>query len=118
MPDRVPNAESARIDPRKLREYALNLEHSSGRYKAAFFAQMGYSAADWQRLDKDIRDQILSQSAQAGQASQYSRKYTITAALKGPNGSLRQVTTVWIVRSGNDYPELVTIEPAARRKAN
>ena len=118
MPDRVPNAEKARIDSRKLRDYALNLEHSSGRYKAAFFAQMGYLATDWERLENDIRDQILSQPAQAGRPSQYGRKYTVTTALKGPNGLVRQVTTVWIVRPDNDYPELVTIEPAARRKAN
>lgn len=44
MPDRLANAEKARINPRKLRDYALNPEHESGRYKAAFFAQMGYTS--------------------------------------------------------------------------
>lgn len=53
MPDRPPNAENARIDSRKLRDYVLNPEHDTGRYKAAFFAQMGYAATDWQLLKRD-----------------------------------------------------------------
>jgi hypothetical protein len=110
----VPNASAARIDARKLRDYALNPEHPVGRFKAAFFAQMGYTASTWDRLEHDIREQHLSQGAKPGQASPYGRKYSITAALQGPVGSPRQVTTVWIVRIGNSFPELVTIEPASR----
>lgn len=118
MSSRLPNAEQARINPRKLRDYALNTKHAAGQYKAAFFAQMGYTVDDWQQLERDIRDQHLTQPAQPGQPSLYGRKYTITAQLRGPNGLLRQVTTVWIFRPGNDFAELVTIEPAARRKVN
>jgi hypothetical protein len=114
MPDHLPNADQARIDPRKLRDYALNLGHVSGRYKALYFAQMGYTAQDWQRLERDIRTQHLSQSAEPGQPSPFGRKYTITAPLHGPNGEVRQVTTVWIIRAGDSIPELVTITPAAR----
>ncbi len=82
--------------------------------KILFFAQMGYSARDWQRLEQDIRSQHLTQSAEAGQPSSFGRKYTITAPLRGPNGAVRQVTTVWITRAGSNIPELVTITPAAR----
>ena len=118
MNDRLPNAEPARIDPRKLRDYALNPKHISGQHKAAFFAQMGYLASDWQRLERDIREQHLFQPAEPGQPSPYGRKYTITAPLQGPRGWARWVTTVWIFRPGSDVAELVTIEPAAQRKAN
>ncbi len=94
MNDPLPDAEQARIDPRKLRDYALNPKHISGQYKAAFFAQMGYSASDWQRLERDIREQHLAQPAEPGQPSPYGRKYTITAPLQGPRGWARWVTTV------------------------
>jgi hypothetical protein len=70
----LPNVGQARIDPRKLRDYALNPEHDSGRYKAEFFAQMGYTAADWQQLERDIHAQHLSQPAEPGKASPYGRK--------------------------------------------
>ena len=117
MPDRLPNAEQVRIDPRKLRDYALNPEHDLGQYKAAFFAQMGYTADDWEQLAHDIREQHLSQPAELGQPSPFGSKYTITASLQGSKGAPRQVTTVWIFRPGNDFAELVTIEPATQRKA-
>ncbi|MCI0478143.1 MAG: hypothetical protein L0Y55_18020 [Anaerolineales bacterium] len=113
----LPNAEQARIDPRKLRDYALNPEHDSGQYKAEFFAQMGYTMANWEQLERDIREQHLSQAAQSGKPSAYGRKFNIAAPLRGPNGAVRQVTTVWIFRLGSDFAELVTIEPAARRKS-
>ncbi len=112
----LPNADRARIDPRKLRDYALNSKHDSGRYKAEFFAQMGYVATDWQQLEHDIREQHLSQPAERGKPSLYGLKFTITAPLHGPNGATRQVTTVWLYRSGNDFAELVTLEPATRRR--
>jgi hypothetical protein len=111
------NVGQARIDPRKLRDYALNPEHDSGRYKAEFFVQMGYAATNWQQLEHDIREQHLSQSVERGRSSPYGLKYTITAPLRRPNGTTRQVTTVWLFRPGNNYAELVTIEPAARRRS-
>jgi hypothetical protein len=118
MSDHLPNAAHAQIDPRKLRDYALNPENETGRYKAMFFAQMGYTADHWQRLEQDIREQHLSQPAEAGQPSPYGRKYTITASLQGPRGPARQVTTVWIFRPGRDWAELVTIEPATYKKVS
>jgi len=99
-----------------LRDYALNPEHLSGGYKAAFFAQMGYTAEDWEKLERDIRAQHLSQPAEPGRESPFGHKFTVTAALQGPQGPARQVTTVWIIRPSNDYAELVTILPAARQE--
>ena len=112
----LPNAENARIDPRKLRDYALNFGHDVGQFKAAFFVQMGYTAADWQRLERDIRDQHLVHPAEEGAVSEYGIKYIITAPLSGPSGEPRWVTTVWIFRPGHSQAELVTIEPARRQK--
>ncbi len=114
MSDQLPGADQALINPRKLRDYALNAEHHSGRYKAAFFAQMGYTAENWQELECDIRVQHLTQPAEPGQRSAFGRKFTITGARRGPNGVIRQVTTVWLYRVRRDLPELITIEPAAR----
>jgi len=116
MSDFLRNAGGARIDPRKLRDYALNFNHDLGRYKAAFFAQMGYDADNWEVLERDIREQHLTQSAERGSASPYGIKYNITAPLKGPTGDTRWVTTVWIFRPGEAFAYLVTIEPAKRRE--
>ena len=112
MAVQLPFAERAYIDPRKLRDYALNPRHDTGRFKAAFFAQMGYTAEEWQTLEKDIREQLVMQPAELGKASPYGQKYSITAVLNGPNGEGRWVTVVWMIRIGQDLPELITIEPA------
>src|SRR5712692_5071042 len=98
--DLLPNVDRARIDPRKLRDYALNPEHESGQYKAEFFAPMGYLADNWQQLERNVREQHLSQPVERGKPSPFGIKYTITAPLRGPNGVIRQVTTVWLFRAG------------------
>jgi hypothetical protein len=116
MIGRLPNADRAVINPRKLRDYALNPDHPTGGYKAAFFGQMGYSSRDWQQLEQDVRAQHLTHPARPGKSSPHGTKYIITAPLQGPYGPARQVTTVWIIRYESDVPELVTIEPAGRKK--
>jgi hypothetical protein len=89
-----------------------------GRFKAAFFAQVGYTTENWQQLALDIREQHLSQPAEPGQSSPYGQKYTITAPLKGPKGRVRQVTTVWIIRPDQSFADLVTIQPATRKRVS
>lgn len=117
MSELLRNAMDAYIDPRKLRDYALNINHDSGRFKAAFFAQMGYDAENWQLLERDIREQHLTTGAERGSASSFGIKYNIIAPLVGPNGESRWVTTVWIFRAGEAFADLVTIEPAKRRRS-
>ena len=116
MPEYLPNASRARINPRKLRDYVLNPKHETGKYKAAFFAQMGYTADNWKTLEEDIRTRRLSQPVETGQPSPFGQKYNITAPIKGPQDESRWITTVWIIRLGKDWPELVTVEPATRQK--
>ena len=112
MVSKLPNAEHAFIDPRKLRDYVLNPRHDTGRFKATFFSQMGYSETDWKVLEHDIKEQLLAEAVEPGKPSPFGQKFTITAILKGPNGESRWVTVVWIIRPDNTWPELVTIEPA------
>ena len=52
-----------------------------------FFAQMGYTADHWQRLEQDIREQHLTQPAEAGQPSPYGRKYTHHGIPAGTSGA-------------------------------
>src|SRR6202165_4654144 len=98
MPDLLPNPDRAWIDPRKLRDYALNPNHDSGKFKAVFFAQMGYQQDSWMQLERDIRTQHLTQAIAAGKQSPHGLKYVITASLQGPVGAARQVTTVWLAQ--------------------
>jgi hypothetical protein len=111
MENRLPNASSLVIDPRKLREYVLNFEHPTGKYKAAFFAQMDYIAIHWQELEKDIREQHLVLPAEAGQNSPFGLKYTITGPLAGPSGDIRTLATHQIRRISSK--DVITTRQAA-----
>lgn len=55
----VPGADHAVIEPRKLRDYLLSPAHPVGRFKAAFFASLGYTQEAWGTLSADLRRHAL-----------------------------------------------------------
>lgn len=111
----LPATDRAFIQPEKLRDYLLSTEHPVGRFKAAFFIRLGYSRKDWRRLEIDILQLARSGTALESQVFSFGRKYEVNGMLRGPSGREAKVTTVWIVRSGEDYPRLVTVYPGDNR---
>lgn len=108
---RLPNADLAVIEPAKLYGYLLSRSHPVGRFKAAFFLELGYSPEDWRRLETDLRSQHLSRDATPEDASPYGQKYEIRATLVGPSGRAAEVVSVWVVRAGEEFPRFVTAYP-------
>jgi hypothetical protein len=86
-------AETAVIEPAKLREYLLSLDHPDGRGKARYLALLGYTREHWERLARDLRQQILPLDAQPAGESRWGVKYEILGLLRGrtavPPGSGR-----------------------------
>jgi hypothetical protein len=80
----------------------LSSTHPVGRFKAPFFLRLGYTAADWSRLETDLGSQHLPQEAAEAPPTRYGQKYLIRATLIGPAGRSARVTTVWVVRVGED----------------
>lgn len=111
---RLPGAERAVIETSKLRDYLLSRSHPIGRFKAAFFAGLGYTDAAWEGLQSDLRNLALSHDAEAGQESHYGRKYEVRGTLEGPSGRSAEVVTVWIVPAGDDVPHFVTAFPGEK----
>ncbi len=107
----LPNADRAEIDPVKLHGYLLSWTHPVGRFKARFFAALGYTADEWQVLEADLRIQHLSQPADPGPRLPYGQSYTIRAILKGPSGEAASVVSVWFIRSATAVPHFVTAYP-------
>jgi hypothetical protein len=104
-------AQDAIIAPAKIRDYLLSEEHPDGRGKARYLASLGYSREEWERLDRDLRDQILPLEARAVGASAWGSKYEILGVLKGPNGRAAWIRTIWIVLRQETRPSLVTLTP-------
>jgi hypothetical protein len=107
----LPAADRALIQPEKLRDYLLSSEHPVGRFKAVFFGRMGYSRQGWGRLHTDILQIARSGTAVKGQMSTFGKKYEVSGILRGPSGREARVTTIWIVKNGEDFPRLVTVYP-------
>ncbi|MFQ5740897.1 MAG: DUF6883 domain-containing protein [Acidobacteriota bacterium] len=108
---KLPSRERAVIEPAKVRDYLLSASHPVGRFKAAFFASLGYTSANWHRLEANLRDLAVSGDAEPGQDSPYGQKYEIRGTLKGPSGKSAEIVTVWIILSGGDVPQFVTAFP-------
>jgi hypothetical protein len=79
--------------------------------QGAFFARLGYTIADWKRLEQDLLGLADSGDAQPGRESPYGQKYEVRGTLNGPSGKSASVLTVWIVRFESDAPEFVTAFP-------
>lgn len=60
---RIINAEKAIIEAEKLRSYVLSPLHLIGRFKAAFFRELGYSVENWNVFEQHLREQILPLNA-------------------------------------------------------
>ena len=106
-------AERAVIAPAKIRDYLLSASHPVGRFKAPFFASLGYTSANWQRLEEDLLSLAVSGDAELGKNSPYPycQKYEIRGTLRCASGRSAKVLTVWIILFGGDAPQFVTAFP-------
>ena len=107
----LPNADRAEIDPEKLRGYLLSASHPVGRFKARFFAALGYSPDRWEELDADLRAHHLTQDTERAELGPHGQTFTIRAILKGPNGQSAMVRSVWFIATGREAPRFVTAYP-------
>lgn len=112
---RLPKADEAVIPIEKLRDYLLSPQHPIGRFKATFFAGLGYTADDWAKLEADLRSQHLLLDAEEGEGSTYGRKFVISGPLTGPSGSTAMLVSVWVIHSGEELPRFVTAYPGGSR---
>jgi len=99
------------IEPRKLRDYLLNQSHPEGVAKAEYLSEMGYNQENYHVLEFDLRNQHLTHDALPGKVSIYGAKFEIVAPLIGPNGNLRLIRSVWMIRKNDTIARLITLIP-------
>ena len=108
---KLPNCGKAVVEERKVRDYLLSASHPVGRFKARFFAGIGFSSEDWSVLQRELRQIAVAGEAQLVQESAFGRKYLVLGTVTGSKGRAAEVATIWIIRSGDDTPRLVTVYP-------
>lgn len=106
----LPNFEKADIPEEKLVGYALNKEHPTGKNKAIVFeSALGYNVDNWKDLHDNVTANLPKFDATQKAADKFGQRYEVLLNLNGPNGKSADVTTAWIIRTGEDYPRLTSI---------
>src|ERR1700744_3229937 len=108
MVTHLPNGDRAIVDIRKLADYCLNPSHPRGRHKARGFRQ----AVGLQQGDAAWLRDALFEAARAGEAvavatDPWGTHWRLDVTIRGHRKSA-VVRTIWIVRTGEDLPRLVT----------
>jgi hypothetical protein len=104
----LPNAEHAFVDVAKLRDYSLDSEHKEGKHKARVFAAaLGLESGDAEWLRAKLLEIAKSGNCRLGKKTDYGQRYLIDFELSHERKSAR-LRSVWIVRTGENFPRLVT----------
>ena len=99
----LPNQDQAHIDRRKLTDYLLNRDHPDAKGKSAFFCSR--YGADWQALRDDLHAHATHPVTTAGE-TRHGTLYVIEQDLQDA-----PVRSVWMIRTGESFPRLVTAYP-------
>lgn len=97
------------ISSDKLKDYLLVYRKRNDKSK--WLAQAGYQLENWQSLEHDLRNQILSLNAVPTDNTQYGQMYEIKGPLVGPNSKTIQVCTVWMSEHETGQTKFITMFP-------
>jgi len=96
------------IDIRKLRDYCLNPNHPIGKHKARVFAsQLGIQRSEAQILKEKILQEMTDAEIVPAFEDQFGKRFSADLSIN-INNRFALVRTIWIIKTGNDTPELVT----------
>ncbi len=105
---RVPNAENAVVDIRKLRDYCLNPNHEIGKHKARVFAaSLNLTETDAEILRAALLEAVKTIEAETGKLDEYGQRYTVDFEYER-QGRRAIIRSGWIVDADSDAPRLVT----------
>jgi filamentous hemagglutinin len=105
------------IDPRKLTEYALNLDNPKGADKAIMFERhLGFTKDNHQLLLQQIESKVLDAEATLQTTDVHGQRYQVDLEIEGVElGQIETVRTGWIVELKNDIARLVTLYVRKRK---
>lgn len=104
----------ALIATEKLTKYLL-VKRPVGD-KSEFLGRAGYTLDNWQQLEQDIRQQVLSQEAVPIEQTRYGEYFEIRTSLRGPNGVALNVRAVWMKESSSGVAKFITLYPDRGRR--
>ncbi len=100
------------IAPEKIRVYLLSARKRND--KSRWLAKAGYKLENWERLEKDLRTQLLSRDAVITEKTKYGIMYEIKGILNGPNGRTLSVRSIWMKEHRSKITKFITMFPDKR----
>lgn len=91
----------------KLTQYLLVMRKRNDKSK--WLAQAGYTLKNWQVLENDLSNQILSIDATPTENTEYGQMYEIRRKLIGPNGQSLPVCTIWMTEAATGNTKFITM---------
>jgi len=104
----LPNGDQATVDSEKLIGYVLSPAHRTGRNKARVF----YSALGISAMNADVLRNALLEAARTADATwertdQHGVHYALECVVE-VSGRRARVRSLWTIRTGEDFPRLVS----------
>ena len=105
---RLPNAQEAILDVRKLADYCLDPVHRRGRNKARVFrAALGIAREDAGWLRVAILEALPDAEAFEYEVDNYGTRWHVDVRV-ARQGKQAMVRTTWILRTGETVPRFVS----------
>jgi len=106
---RVPNAEHAFVDQRKLVDYCLDDQHPVGKHKARVFrSALDIGPAQAKMLENWLLEAVSrNDQAKLVRKNSFGRSYVLDFEAVHDSRSA-VVRCTWIIRADEDFPRLVT----------
>jgi hypothetical protein len=99
------------IDPRKLTDYALDLENPKGKDKAVMFQRhLGFTKDNYQLLLDQIYNLVLDAEAIPQNEDQFGMRYQIDLQIQGIEAEqIEIVRTGWLIPPSSKQARLTTL---------
>jgi len=105
---KLPGAAQAEIDPRKLEEYCLSLDHPRGKHKARVFrSALGLRNEDVAEFEVRIREALETEPCTAGAEDRFGRRYAVNFRWER-GGKSAAIRTTWTIRVEEGFPRLTS----------
>src|SRR5437762_9485324 len=100
---KLPFAELAVVEERKITGYLLNDTHAQGRGKARFFRALGFDRESPDELRAALLH-LAGMTEMSETSFKHGLKYVGDATITGPNGRSGTIRTIWTMRRGAPPP--------------
>jgi len=100
------------VDDAKMRDYLLSPAHPLGRFKARFFNSCGFSHERLAEFELALLTHLREAALVTTRPTEFGVKRVLHGPLRGPEGHVFLVRSVWFETGEGEPLRLVTAYPA------